>query len=259
MTSHRETPAPDLRCTAINCSVGRPLGDPDLDRARRLGLDRIELWWPWATPEPSDAQVDELVDELRQRGLTLIGLNFWGGDTSAGERGVLHEAALSQRHLDAHARLAEKTGADKFNLLVGRGGRALTDAQRDRIDAVAASVTGRGLGTVLVEPSKGAVDYPVQTLADATALTGTVPGTALLADFWHLAGDGGTEGEERTDAWLDGLAVSGSTPGTLPAHVQIADDPGRGAPGTGVLPLRRWVTVLRTAGYTGDIVGEWVW
>ncbi|MGO1949842.1 MAG: TIM barrel protein [Mycobacteriaceae bacterium] len=242
--------------TAINCSVGRPLGDPDLDRADVLGLDRIELWWPWDTPEPTDAQVDDLVDELSRRNLTLTALNFWGGDTSAGERGVLHDRALSQRHLDAHARLAGKTGADMFNLLVGRGGRAATGAQRDRVADVAASVRDRGLGTVLVEPSmspgEGPADYPVQTFDDAYEIIVTTPGTGLLADFWHL---NETEGAEGILHWLDAITDSGQ----LPSHVQIADDPDRGAPGSGWLPLGDWVGPLREAGYTGDVAGEWVW
>ena len=176
--------------TAVNCSVGLPLGQIDLDRATALGVDRIELWWPWATPEPGAAAVDELVAELRRRELTLVALNFWGGDTAAGERGVLHQEPLTPTHLDAHARLAELTGADRFNLLVGRGGRDLTSAQRDHTAAVAESVTSRGQGTVLIEPSRspgvGPADYPVQVIDDATALTDTIGGTGLLADFWHL-------------------------------------------------------------------------
>lgn len=241
--------------TAVNCSVGRPLGAPDLDRARALGLDRIELWWPWATPEPRDAQVDELVDELRRRHLTLVALNFWGGDTSAGERGVLHGEALSRRHLDAHARMASATGASGFNLLVGRGGRVLTDAQRDRVAEVAAWVGRRLDGTVLVEPSRGAEDYPLQTFADAWEITDAVPGTGLLADFWHLVG---TEGEDGIRSWLESLDGRDGG-GVLPSHVQIADDPGRGAPGTGSLPLGAWVQALRDAGYSGDVAGEWMW
>ncbi len=35
------------------------------------------------------------------------------------------------------------------------------------------------------------------------------------------------------------------------AHVQIADAPGRGEPGTGTLPLDAWLARLQTAGYDG--------
>ena len=44
---------------------------------------------------------------------------------------------------------------------------------------------------------------------------------------------------------------------SLPVHVQIADFPGRGAPGTGEAPLRSWVERLRAAGYAGEVAGEW--
>lgn len=257
--------------TAVNCSVGRPLGDPDLDRARQLGVDRIELWWPWTTAEPEAAEIDDLVAELQRRNLSLVALNFWGGDTSAGERGVLHKNALSQRHLDAHARLAEQTGAEMFNLLVGRGGRAFSAEQCDRIRQVADLVTERGLGTVLLEPSRspgeGDTDYPLQTVRDAENIISAVPGTALLADFWHLAETEGAEGAGGIRGWLGRIADPADsadpagcpTSGAWPAHVQIADDPGRGAPGTGHLPIKEWVHRLRSAGYTGDVAGEWVW
>jgi hydroxypyruvate isomerase len=42
------------------------------------------------------------------------------------------------------------------------------------------------------------------------------------------------------------------------AHVQLADAPGRGAPGTGTLPLDRWVTALERVGYRGWVALEHV-
>ena len=36
-------------------------------------------------------------------------------------------------------------------------------------------------------------------------------------------------------------------------HIQIADNPGRGAPGTGGLPLGQWITRARELGYDGYI------
>lgn len=238
---------------SVNCSIGRPPGDPDLGRAAALGLDRIELWWPWTTPEPTDRDIDDLVGELKRRELTLTAVNYWGGDTSAGERGVLHERPLSRRHVDAMSRLADATGADRFNLLVGRGGGKLGPDQLDNIAAVAHTAEGRGQGTVLIEPSSGVDDYPIATVADARAVISSISNTALLADLWHLS---------QTDdvpAWLDTLGTSDDDDAVFPAHVQIADDPGRGAPGSGALPLQDWVGALRSAGYSGDVAGEWMW
>lgn len=242
--------------SSVNCSIGRPPGDPDLDRAAALGLDRIELWWPWTAPEPADREIDELVDELKRRELTLVAVNYWGGDASAGERGVLHERPLSRRHVDAMSRLADATGADRFNLLVGRGGRKLGPDQLDNIAAVAHTAGGRGQGTVLIEPSSGVDDYPIATVADARAVISSISNTALLADLWHL------NQTDDVSAWLDTLGKPGDgddDDAVFPAHVQIADGPGRGAPGSGGLPLEDWAGALRSAGYSGDVAGEWMW
>lgn len=88
----------------------------------------------------------------------------------------------------------------------------------------------------MIEPLSGTEDYPVKSLADAAR----VPG-ALLLDLYHLAANGPVD-----------LA------GVIPEHVQIADSPGRGAPGTGELPLTEWVAQLRDSGYRGHIAGEWL-
>lgn len=63
----------------------------------------------------------------------------------------------------------------------------------------------------------------------------------LLADFYHLAVNG-----DDVDAVIARHL-------TRISHVQIADAPGRGEPGTGQLPLRRWIDDIHTAGYHGWI------
>ena len=39
----------------------------------------------------------------------------------------------------------------------------------------------------------------------------------------------------------------------LIGHVQYADAPGRGAPGTGAVPIRQFVDALAQAGYDGAV------
>ena len=56
-------------------------------------------------------------------------------------------------------------------------------------------------------------------------------------------------------AWRDDVAA-GKQP--LPHHVQIADSPGRGAPGTGEAPIDRWLDRLRDLGYQDRIADEWM-
>ena len=88
-------------------------------------------------------------------------------------------------------------------------------------------------GTVLLEPVSGAPDYPLLTADDALRVIARVKeetGAAnirLLADFYHLAVNG-----DDVDAVIEKHAKDFG-------HIQIADSPGRGAPGTGQLPLAR--------------------
>jgi hydroxypyruvate isomerase len=63
----------------------------------------------------------------------------------------------------------------------------------------------------------------------------------FLADFYHLAVNG-----NDVAAIIEHHAKDFG-------HVQIADNPGRGAPGTGELPLGDWVARSRQLGYGGYI------
>jgi hydroxypyruvate isomerase len=95
---------------------------------------------------------------------------------------------------------------------------------------------------VLLEPVSGAPRYPLLTAADAVAVIDKVgEGVGLLADFYHLAVNG------------DDVPAAISRYAPRIAHVQIADAPGRGAPGDGELPLRQWIDDVRAAGYDGHI------
>lgn len=61
----------------------------------------------------------------------------------------------------------------------------------------------------------------------------------LLADFYHLA----VNGDDVAAVIADRASTFG--------HVQIADDPGRGAPGTGELSLSEWLAAATAGGYDG--------
>jgi len=63
----------------------------------------------------------------------------------------------------------------------------------------------------------------------------------LLADLYHLH----VNGDDITAAITDY--------GSRIGHVQIADAPGRGEPGTGEIPLRTYLEQLAEHGYAGYI------
>ena len=168
------------------------------------------------------------------------------GDMAAGERGVLHERMLSDGHLAAVRRLRELTGVSMGNLLPGAGGPEVTETQRRHVRAVAEALPGF---TPLIEPLSGNPELPVRDPWTATELCRET-GAGLLLDVFHLAELG-----VDVDGWLDDVAARKQP---LPHHVQIADSPGRGAPGTGDAPIGKWLRRLADLGYAGRVADEWL-
>ncbi|MFC9019317.1 TIM barrel protein, partial [Streptomyces albidoflavus] len=90
--------------------------------------------------------------------------------------------------------------------------------------------------------------YPLLGAAETVALADRVneasglANATFLMDLYHLSMNGLST--EDLYAVID-------THAARTGHVQIADNPGRGAPGTGSLPLEALLDRLHAAGYTG--------
>ncbi|GAA5155135.1 TIM barrel protein [Microbacterium pseudoresistens] len=240
----------------VNCSI--LLTElPLLERpaaAKAAGFDAVEFWWPFAEAVPSDADVDAFIGAIRDAGVSLTGLNFFAGDMPGGDRGLVSWPARSGEFRDSIAVLTaigEKLGTKGFNALYGNRVDESTAAEQDAIAVENLAIAGRAVaalgGTVLLEPVSGADRYPLLTAADAVGViervrteTG-VDNVALLADFYHLAVNG-----DDVPAVIEAHAASFG-------HIQIADAPGRGAPGTGELALEAWIARSRELGYAGPI------
>jgi hydroxypyruvate isomerase len=241
----------------VNCSIlftELPL----LERpaaAKAAGFDAVEFWWPFSVAVPSDADVDAFVRAIDDAGVSLVGLNFFAGDMAGGDRGLVSWPARSAEFRDnipVVASIGERLGCKAFNALYGNRVDGATDAEQDALAVenlrlAAQGVAGIG-GTVLVEPVSGSPRYPLLTAADVAAVIDRVTADGgptnigLLADLYHLAVNG-----DDVDAAI--ATYTGKPSGV--AHVQIADAPGRGAPGTGDLPLDRQLADLEAAGYRG--------
>jgi hydroxypyruvate isomerase len=238
----------------VNCSI--LLTElPLLQRpaaAKAAGFDNVEFWWPFAESVPADKDVTAFERAVTDAGVQLTGLNFNAGDMPAGDRGLVSwkgRCSEFKDNIDVIAGIGERLGCKAFNALYGNRMEEHTPEAQDELAlknlaAAAEGVAGIG-GTVLLEPVSGAPRYPLLTAADALAVINSVKAASgaqnikLLADFYHLAVNG-----DDVEAVIENHAKDFG-------HVQIADNPGRGAPGTGQLPLGEWIARSRDLGYEG--------
>ncbi len=244
---------------AVNCSI-LFTELPVLDRpaaAKAAGFNAVEFWWPFPEPVPSEAQQDEFVAALADADVSLIGLNFFGGDLPSGDRGVVSWPGREQEFRDnarVVAALGERTGCRAFNALYGNRLDGTDPDTQDKLAlenlTYATSAVAEIGGTVLIEPVSGATGYPLRTANDAVDVITNVAergstNVALLADLYHLHVNG-DDVTRAIDAHVDRIA-----------HVQIADAPGRNEPGTGTLDITGYLDQLSDRGYTGWVAAEY--
>jgi hydroxypyruvate isomerase len=221
---------------------------PYLERpqaAADAGFTAVETWWP-------GVEAEAWAEAVAQLGLTVTALNADGGDIAAGERGFLNVPARREFVLDAcrsAVALAARCGAPRVNVLAGREidgePREAELAHAAATLADCADIAGEAGIEIVVEPINAldVPDYLVPTAADAVALIQASgrPNVSLLFDAYHHARAGG-------DPVVDVAALV-----PLIGHVQYADCPGRGAPGTGEVDLAAFARALADAGYDGAI------
>jgi hydroxypyruvate isomerase len=244
------------RAYTVNCSI-LLTEIPLLDRpqaVREAGFDSVEFWWPFAQPVPADRDVDSFIRAITDAGVALTGLNFAAGDMPAGERGILSDPARSTEfrgNVEVAVGIAQNLGTKAFNALYGNRLAGLGPDEQDAVAsenlAFAAAAAQRIGAIVLVEPVSGASAYPLLRAADAVAVIDRVAAEhgaenlRLLADLYHMQVNGDDVGL-ALDTYADRIG-----------HVQIADAPGRGEPGTGTLDLPRYLDQLARIGYRGYI------
>ncbi|MDQ3628615.1 MAG: TIM barrel protein [Actinomycetota bacterium] len=229
-------------CSLLFCEAPLPQRPA---AARAKGFDAVEFWWPWpAQPVPDDRDVDAFIASTQDAGVRLIGLNFFAGDLGGTDCGVLSVPARSREfhdNIDVAVAIGRTLGVGAFNALYGNRIEGVDPGERDQIgtaNLVAAAHAAAEIGaTVLVEPVSGPKPYPLRTAADVVTVLDRVraAGAAnlgLLCDLFHLATNG-----EDVPAVITAYAERVT-------HVQIADSPGRGEPGSGRLDLDAYLSQL---------------
>jgi hydroxypyruvate isomerase len=241
----------------VNCSI--LFGELPLAQrpaaARAAGFDAVEFWWPFDRSVPTNQEVADFVAAVRDAGVRLVALNLPAGDLPGGDRGLVSWPGRAEEFragVDCAVSIGGQLGVRAFNALYGNRIDGAHPAEQDALAvenlAAAAAAAARIGASVLVEPVSGVPRYPLRTAADALAVIRRVPAgnVRLLADLYHLAVNGD-----------DVDAVIARHAGEI-GHVQIADAPGRHQPGTGDLPIGRYLAALDRAGYAGWVGLEYV-
>jgi hydroxypyruvate isomerase len=214
--------------------------------ARAAGFDAVEFWWPRGEDlravrsAVADADVD------------VVLFNFDAGDMPAGDRGLLSDPA---REAEFHANvpvaleLAVAVGCRRLNALVGVARPELTrpeqlEVARRNVRQAADRAAELGI-EVLIEAVNTYENGPyllstTRAAAEFAASTGR-PNVRLQYDAYHMQ------------------RMEGDLTATLAehidriSHVQVADSPGRGQPGSGEINFDYVFRRLEELGYAGYV------
>jgi len=222
-----------------------PLPDR-FERAARAGFSAVEMWWP------GDADAKLLPGLTDRWGLRLALLNFDAGDMPAGDRGLAADpdrAGQLRANVPVALRIARESGCRRLNLLVGlRQERYPLDHQlqqaRDTV-AWAADQAAALDCEIMIEAVNSIENGPclLTTTAAAAEFAGQTgrDNVRLQYDVYHMQ-----QMEGNITATLDAYWH-------LISHIQIADVPGRGEPGTGEINYRFVLDHLDQKGYDGYV------
>ncbi|MFC9390046.1 TIM barrel protein [Streptomyces venezuelae] len=224
--------------------------------AAAAGFTAVELWWPWIdTATPEQSELDALKKALEDAGTQLVGLNFYAGQLPGPDRGALSvpgdESDRFRANIEVAADFAASVGCKALNALYGNRVEGVDPQIQDTLaleNLVLAARAADRIGAILLVETLNKPESPLYPLVSApsaieivdkvNAATG-LGNAKFLLDIYHLAMNG-----EDVSAVIAQYADK-------TGHVQIADKPGRGAPGTGELPLEQLLDELKKAGYDG--------
>ncbi|MFL9812002.1 TIM barrel protein [Stutzerimonas sp. VN223-3] len=218
--------------------------------ARVAGFDGVEIQFPYELP------AIRLKELLERAGLPLVLINLPAGDFTQGGPGL---AAVPARQAEFGAALQEAltyaamTRPMCINVLPGRLAEGVdrdqaleTLANNLRRSAEAFALLGIRVVCEAINP----LDMPgflINTPEHLQALLERVdhPNCQAQLDLYHMA-------RQQLDI-VAGIHLLGSRIG----HVQFADCPGRGAPGSGAVEFEPLISALQAVGYDGWLSAEY--
>jgi hydroxypyruvate isomerase len=215
-------------------------------RAREASFSAVEFWWP------SGEDLGEVEAAIEDADLTVALFNFYAGDMAAGDRGLLSDPGRQKgfrENVPVALELAQRLGCSRLNALVGQEIPGMSreeqfELARENVGWAAGRAAEYGV-EVLVEPVNTFENGPylLYKTDDGANFVSSVgkANVRLQHDFYHMQRmEGNLEVNLRRHIGEIG-------------HVQVADSPGRGEPGTGEIHYPYVFSVLEELGYDGYV------
>jgi hydroxypyruvate isomerase len=213
-------------------------------RAREAGCEAVEFMWPGTEELPAVERA------LADAGLEVALFNLDAGDIAAGDRGLLSDPARHERfreNVPIALDLAGRIGCTRLNALVGV---RLPEVERDtqlqlaRENVAWAAEQARAHGASIMIEAVNSYEngpYLLDTTAKAIGFMDAVAADNVLLqyDVYHM---------QRMEGNL-AATISRLLPRI--GHVQVADPPTRGEPGTGEINYPFIFDLLERSGYRG--------
>ena len=205
---------------------------------------------------PYENTADEIASRLERHQLQCILFNLPMGDSARGDFGIACRPGREDEFRQGVARAIEYAKAlrtPQVNCIVGtiREGedralleRTLVANLRHAADALATA----GVGMV-IEPinSRDTPAFLMPTAGEGARIIEAVghPNLGLQCDLYHTAMMGEDPARTLRAQW------------PIVRHIQFADVPGRGEPGTGTVPITQLFETIDALGYQGWVSAEY--
>jgi len=213
-------------------------------RAAEAGFAAVEFWWP------SGEDLGRVDAAVKDAGLQVALFNFDAGDMPGGDRGLLSDPGRQQEFRDnvpVALELARSLGCPRLNALVGLELDEVDTAEQlelaaDNVGWAADQAAGDGI-EIMIEA--------VNTFENGPYLLAT---TNAAADFVERVGRDNVK--LQYDAYhmqrMEGnvVATMRDRIGGID-HIQVADSPDRGEPGSGELNYRYIFAAIEELPYDG--------
>ena len=214
--------------------------------AAEAGFSAVEFWWP------AGEDLGEVERAVRDAGVGVALFNFDAGDMPSGDRGLVSDPDRVDRfreNVPVALELARSLGCERMNVLAGHEIEGMERGEqlalaRENVAFAAGEAEAAGV-TVMVEAVNTFENGPylLHTTEQAVEFVRGVgrQNVKIQHDFYHM---------QRMEG---NLVVNLREHVGHVGHVQVADSPGRGEPGTGEIHYPYVLAQLEDLGYDGYV------